>query len=522
MFRGLSSGKYFPALVFLALLIAVESAISIAAAVSRPADIPAQPGALQSRAADDHTDSGQVDHFMIENMRRMHMPAAMVAIVRDDRILYTAGYGRRSDGSPVTPDTPMPIASLTKSFTAAAIMLLVEDGTLALDAPVRQYLPEFELADSRSVRITIRQLLNQSSGLAPRSLPPLPAVLPRSLAGQVSWLRAATLVSEPGTAFNYSNDNYNVLALVVERVSRIPFAQFLQDRLFGPLGMQNSHWYLTTGEPMPGVALGHMLVYGIPIARPMKNELMGGGGGMVSTANDLARWLVFQNTGGQTQSGQALLSPGSIAAMHASTVPGSNYGFGWKRESLPDGTININHSGKAPPYVAQQRLVTGTGYAFAIVLDAFHGFNAEAASFIMGVNELVAGRTPVIRFPYTFLGMPLGLFADTVMAVLTVLSLTIGVVGAARAGRWATRRSGRNAWLTGLRCLPYIIVALVPVMLPWLLSVMNRGRAVPWDVIFSTWPPLPIFVVVSALAGGIVVVRRSILLWRLRQSTVVA
>jgi len=514
MFRDLRDSKSFPALVFVGLLVAVESGILFAASLTRPSDITAQHGASASRRADDRTDSQRVDTFMIENLRRMGVPGAVVAVVRDDRILHAAGYGRGSDGSPVRSDTPMPIASLTKSFTAAAIMTLVEDGTLALDAPVLTYLPDFELADPRGAGITIRQLLNQSSGLAPRSLPPRPAVLPGSLADQIGWLRGATLVSEPGAAFNYCNDNYNVLALIIERVSKVPFAQFLHDRLFVPLDMEKSHLYLTTGEAMPGIAVGQLLVYGIPIVRRMQNEFMGGGGGMVSTADDLARWLVFQNTGGRTQAGQARLSPTSITAMHTPSVAGSRYGFGWEQESLPDGTIAIEHSGKAPPYVAHQQLVPG-GYAYAIVLNGSHSFNAEAASFIMGMHELVAGRTPTIGPPFTFVGVSFGSIADHVVAILTVLSLAIGVVGTVRARAWAARRATRTTWLTIVRCLPYAIVALVPAVLPWLLSVMNRGTAVPWDVIFSVWPPLPIMVAVSAAAGGAVVALRSIHVWRL-------
>jgi len=518
MFRNLRRWKSFPAVVFLALLVAAESGLLLAASVMRPFDITVQPGASSSRAADDRTDSRRVNAFMIENLRRMGVSGALVAVVRDGRVLHTAGYGRGSDASAVAPDTPMPIASLTKSFTAAAIMTLVEDGTLVLDAPVLTYLPEFELADARGARITIRQLLNQSSGLAPRSLPPRPAVLPSSFADRLAWLRKATLVNDPGAAFNYCNDNYNVLAFVIERVSKVPFAQFLHDRLFAPLGMQNSHLYLTTGEPMPGVVAGTSLVYGIPIGQRMPNEFMAGAGGMVSTADDLARWLVFQNTGGQTQTGRARLSPASIATMHTPSVPGSRYGFGWEQESLPDGTVAIEHSGKAPPYVAHQQLVPG-GYAYAIVLNGSHSFNAEAASFIMGLHELVVGRTPTIGPPYTFFGVSFGSIADHIVAILTVLSLTIGVVGTVRARAWAARRVSRNAWVTIVRCLPYAIVAVVPAVFPWLLSVMNRGAAVPWDVILFVWPPLPIFVVVSAVAGGAVVVLRSIHAWRYAGAT---
>ena len=511
-FRGVRTWRTFPVLVFVALLVITESGILLAMRLTRPSEVWVQHGAATT-PPDDRVDPNRIDAFMTDNLRRMGVPGALVAVTHDRRIVHAAGYGQRSDGDRVTPDTPMPIASLTKSFTAAAIMMLVEDRTLALDTPVQTYLPEFTLADPRGSRITIRHLLNQSSGLAPRSLPSPPAVLPTSLADQVAWLRGATLVSEPGAAFNYCNDNYNVLALVIERISKVPFAQFLHNRLFVPLEMGNSRLYLTTHAAMPGVAVGQLLVFGVPIAQPMREEFLAGAGGIVSTANDLARWLVFQNTGGQAPAGEALLSATSFAAMHTPTVAGSRYGFGWEHETLRDGTTVIEHSGKTPPYVAHQQLLPG-GYAYALVLNGSHSFNAEVSSFILGLHELVAGRTPVIGPPFAFAGIPFGALADQLLAILTVLALTIGVVGTMRARAWAAHRTGRPTWVGIIRCLPYVMVALIPAVFPWLLSVLNRGAAVPWEVILSVWPPLPVLVLVSAVAAAAVVAFRSLHLWR--------
>jgi hypothetical protein len=224
---------------------------------------------------------------------------------------------------------------------------------------------------------------------------------------------------------------------------------------------------------------------------------------------------VFQNTGGRTPQGQQLLSPASLALMHTPSLAGSKYGFGWEQESLPDGTTAIEHSGKAPPYVAHQQLVAD-GYAYSLVLNASHSFNAEPASFVMGLHELIMGRTPTIGPPFVFFGVSFGAIADHAVALLTIVSLTIGVVGATRARAWAARRAGRTAWATIVRCLPYAMVALAPAIFPFMLSVINRGARVPWDVILAVWPPLPILVVVSALAGTAIVVLRSLFVWQQR------
>lgn len=94
------------------------------------------------------------------------------------------------------------------------------------------------------------------------------------------------------------------------------------------------------------------------------------------------------------------------------------------------------------------------------------------------------------------------------------MSLTIGIVGTVRARAWASRRASRATGATIVRCLPYAVAALVPAFLPLLLRIINRGAPVPWDVIVSVWPPLPILVVVSALAGAAIVICRSRFLWR--------
>lgn len=104
-------------------------------------------------------------------LEEYNMPGAAVTVTRGTDVLYAGGLGADGEGSPVTADTRMRIASLSKSFTALAVLLLAEQGRLDLDDPVVEYLPELHLDDPRAARITIRQLLDHSSGLADRTLP---------------------------------------------------------------------------------------------------------------------------------------------------------------------------------------------------------------------------------------------------------------------------------------------------------------------------------------------------------------
>ena len=186
-----------------------------------------------------------------EQVRDAGYPGAAFAIVRDGRVSHSGGIGRADDaGRRITPETPFVIGSLSKALTATAIMKLVETDEVDLDAAVTTYLPDFAVAGPGAERITIRHLLHHTSGL-----PTLAGVAPlahpvTSLAAQVDALGTVRLATEPGMAFAYSSANYEVLGLVVERITGRPFGTYVADELFG-----SSAWTTRTSisrarEPM--------------------------------------------------------------------------------------------------------------------------------------------------------------------------------------------------------------------------------------------------------------------------------
>jgi CubicO group peptidase (beta-lactamase class C family) len=165
-------------------------------------------------------DTGRIDRFIEAEMRRNGLPGLALGITREDRIVYLKGYGTSGDGRPVTPDTRFHVASLSKSITALAVLQQVEAGRLRLDAPVRAYLPRFAVADPAGARrITVRHLLNQTSGIGDRSLWELAPAQENSIEQRVAALRRARLLSEPGEEFHYTDANYAVLARLVEVAS---------------------------------------------------------------------------------------------------------------------------------------------------------------------------------------------------------------------------------------------------------------------------------------------------------------
>jgi CubicO group peptidase (beta-lactamase class C family) len=160
------------------------------------------------------------------------------------------------------------IASLSKSFTSLAVLQLVDAGKVSLDDPVALRLPEFRPADPRGVDVTVRQLLDQTSGLADREVHELNRHQPATLAEATTSLNSARLVAAPGTQFNYHNPNYEVAARLVEVLSGETFENYLRTHVFQPAGMTASLTTNTDDQPVAGLADGHVIAYGRPIATP--------------------------------------------------------------------------------------------------------------------------------------------------------------------------------------------------------------------------------------------------------------
>src|SRR3954451_19814106 len=192
-----------------------------------------------------------VDGYVRAYLDHTGLPGAAVAITHGADIVRVAGFGHDAAGTPITASSRLPIASLSKSMTAFAVLQLPGPGRLGLDEPVTRYLPEFRLADPRGARITVRMLLDQTSGMADSAFPDLKLPQPHTLAEAVGRLREAGLASEPGAEFHYHNPNYEVAARIVEVVAGQPFAEYLRTHVFGPLGMTAS---TTVDEPPAGTA----------------------------------------------------------------------------------------------------------------------------------------------------------------------------------------------------------------------------------------------------------------------------
>ena len=176
------------------------------------------------------------------SIRRHHVPGASVAVLKGRRVVATAAarVTNLDTQVPVTPDAVFQIGSITKVFTATLIMQLVDDGLLGLDDPVQQHLPEFQLDDPRADQVTVRQLLDHTSGLTDAMVPELSRTQPRTPTEATTSLRSAHLASSPGTSWSYHNPNYQVAARLVEVISGEPFDRYLSRHIFQPAGMSRA------------------------------------------------------------------------------------------------------------------------------------------------------------------------------------------------------------------------------------------------------------------------------------------
>ena len=275
------------------------------------------------------------------------LPSLSAAVFRGGELAWSEAIGRADveQGIEATTDTQYAVASITKTFTAAAVLQLRDAGRLDLDDPLSRYLPEAAHGSP-----TLRRMLSHVSGL--QREPPGEIWETLVFPNEEELLRGleeAEQVLPPAGAWHYSNLAYALLGHVVARVAGIPFRDYVQDRLLRPLGLQRTTW-----GPTPPAALPYFVEpYSDAVRREPVLELGGKGGesGLYSTVGDLARWGAFL-----AEPDESVLAPASVAEMHDLQVmaePDWTLGWGlgielWRRGDRIFG----GHTGGFPGFVS--------------------------------------------------------------------------------------------------------------------------------------------------------------------------
>jgi CubicO group peptidase (beta-lactamase class C family) len=451
-------------------------------------------------------------------MQTMRLPGLALGIVHGDQIVHLHGFGEADQsGRAVTAQTPFVIGSMTKSFTALAIMQLVEAGKVQLDVPVQRYLPWFRVADpTASSRITVRNLLNQTSGIPTSAGVAFLTEPPGTLERQVRDLSKVALTQPVGKTFQYSNSNYATLGLIIEAASGQAYGTYVQQHILAPLQM--SHSFVTEQDARRGgLAQGYHWLFGypFPVNEPYRLDMLPAGW-LSSTTEDMSHYLIAQLNGGHYGS-VTVLSPAGIATLHAPAavmMPGAMYGMGWVYQSAKDsgaGVPLIWHNGETLSFHADM-FIEQQGQWGAVMLTNAAALNplAEAAieNLRVGIASMLAGYVapsgPNLSISY--------LIIDSVVVLISILVL----LSVLRLPRWYQnfgQRRGHRLLRFGLRLmwelvLPVVLLLSIPIIFS------------SWSEFLFTFPDLgPWLVIILSILIITAIIRIALVFMALRRKT---
>jgi CubicO group peptidase (beta-lactamase class C family) len=302
-----------------------------------------------------------IDRYLRTEMARQHIPGMAIAIVRDGKptVVRTYGSANLELGAPVTRDTVFRIASLSKQMLATGMLLLEREGRVALDEPIAKYLPD---APAAWRGITIRQVLSHTAGLATES-PGFDSFRSQSDIERIRAAYAVPLQSAPGEKFSYSNLGYTIVAEIIRQASGEHWPQFMQRRLFGPLGMQATRT-ASLIDLVPNRASGYQFRDGV-----QKNVepllALRPSGAFLSSLADLIRWDAALRAEG------TVISPLREAAWTAARLSDqspTHYGLGWWIDEV-NGHRRVRHGGTQPGFRAEYAQFLDDGLSVIVLAN---------------------------------------------------------------------------------------------------------------------------------------------------------
>jgi CubicO group peptidase (beta-lactamase class C family) len=339
-----------------------------------------------------------LDRAVAQEMSAAHVPGAVVAVVRDGNVIFTKGYGV-ADVARQTPVDPartlFRLASVSKLFTWTAVMQLVEQGRLDLDADVNSYL-DFAIPSTFATPITMRNLLGHTGGFEDANMG-----MEVAQAGQLTTLGAFLRSHMPARAFppgavpSYSNYGAALAGYIVERIAGEPFADYAAKHVFEPLRMDHT----TFAQPLPAalaqdMAGGYAFLDGLYKPGPFALDAAYPAGAASSTAEDVASFMLAQLGGGEANGGRILAAP-TVDRMHTLVGPvdarltdGMAYGFlRWH----VNGTLDLWHDGSITLFHTELHLLPEHGVGFFIANNGLDGGGLGPAVYQQFVDRYYPG-----------------------------------------------------------------------------------------------------------------------------------
>jgi CubicO group peptidase (beta-lactamase class C family) len=313
----------------------------------------------------------RIDRIAAQVLEQTGVPSASVAVVQAGKLVYTHAYGSArlatltTPAVPATPQMRYSIGSISKQFTAAAVLLLQEEGKLSLDDPVGKYVPGLTCGGE----VTIRQILSHTSGYQdywPEDYVMTPMLAPESAQQILDTWAKKPLDFEPGTQWQYSNTNFVIAGRIVETITGHPLMDFLATRIFRPLGM-NSVWNSdeTKLTQADATAYYRHALGPLRVAPKEGRGWMFAAGELAMTAHDLALW-------DESLIAQSVLKPLSYKQMFTEVKlkdgKGTHYGLGVEVMDR-DGHRSIEHSGEVSGFVSDNQVLVDDGVAVAVLTN---------------------------------------------------------------------------------------------------------------------------------------------------------
>jgi len=349
----------------------------------------------------------ELDSYIEDARRAWGIPGLAIAVVKDDSVIFARGYGERvvGSGEPVDEHTLFAIASTSKAFTAAALGLLVDEGKLRWDDPVRRHLPDFELADPYVTRhVTIRDLLTHRVGVARKDNLWIPGRFDRrELVRRVRFLDQVRGFRE---GYGYNNLMYVVAGEVAAAAAGMSWDSLVETRLFAPLGMARTTSRDSVVATRENVSGSHIRSGDRVIAVDRRNyDALGPAGSIYSSAWEMAQWLRLHLNKGVYQ-GQRLLKESTIEEMHSPQVvipvtagtrrlfPTRNfsaYGLGWRIEDY-HGLKVVQHTGSVNSIRTQVGMIPARGIGVVVLTNL--GSSTLQTALMYRVFDLLLGLPP--------------------------------------------------------------------------------------------------------------------------------
>jgi CubicO group peptidase (beta-lactamase class C family) len=317
--------------------------------------------------------------FVKAAAEKFAIPGVAVAVWADGAETY-AGHGVTSleDPRPVDENTLYSIGSISKTFTATAMMRLVAQGKVGLDAPVRRYVPELVLPNEQwTSEMTVLNLLNHTAGLDWRLIVDT-GDGDDALARFVALLAGLDQLAAPGTRTSYSQAGYNLAGRIIEKVTGLTFERAVETLVLEPLGLRDTLYALDDIMARPAVAMGHNADENgqYAIARQWKdNRANNPGGGVASSVADLLRWARFHLGDGRAPDGTQVLPPETLYQMRVPTAElqsstlGDAIGIGWFLRDV-DGVRTVGHGGSGNGQFAELLMVPERDFAIVAASNA--------------------------------------------------------------------------------------------------------------------------------------------------------